>query len=278
MECYEKGILTEDDFGEINPRWGATASLPRFLEVISKREGVGDLLAEGVKAASQQLGKSAEAFAIHVKGMEGPAHDPRSGKSLGLAYGTANRGMCHIHPVEAMAWDSGKMDWGLKKYGLTDPETVDPWGEVGKGKDVCLLQNGLIAPDILGTCKFFMYAGITIDLWAEMLAAITGWKINGSELLKIGERVINLQRLFNIREGFTRLDDLLPKRAISTPRFGKYSDQPECATSNYEEMLGEYYQPRGWDQDTGIPTVETVKRLGIDFPEVMDLLKAHGIG
>lgn len=263
MECYEKGILTEDDFGDIDPNWGRAAALPRFLEVISKREGIGDLLAEGVRAASKRLGKGAEAFAIHVKGMEGPAHDPRSGKSLGLAYGTANRGMCHIHPVEAMAWDSGKMDWGLKKYGLTDPEHVDPWDELDKGKDIRLLQDGLILPDILGTCKFFMYAGMTIDLWAEMLAAITGWQIDGWGLLKIGERVTNLQRLFNIREGFSRQDDLLPKRAISTPAFGKYSDQPECAIDNYKDMLREYYVARGWDPDTGSPTNGKLAELNL---------------
>ena len=263
MECFEKGILNQSDFGEINPNWGTTESLPRFLDLITKREGVGDLLAEGVKAASKQLGEKAEAFAIHVKGMEGPAHDPRSGKSLALAYGTANRGMCHIHPVEAMAWDSGKMDWGLMKYGLTDPESVDPWSETGKGKDLRLLQDGMILPDILGTCKFFMYAGITLDHWAQILSALTGWQIHGADLLKIGERVFNLQKMFNLREGLTSEDDSLPERAISIPKFGKYKDQPNCATLSYQDMLKDYYKHRGWDLITGIPTDEKLLEMGL---------------
>jgi aldehyde:ferredoxin oxidoreductase len=264
MECFEKGILNQADFGDIDPNWGATASLPCFLELIAKRQGIGDLLAEGVKAASKQLGEKARSIAIHVKGMEGPAHDPRCGKSLALAYGTANRGMCHIHPVEAMAWDSGKMDWGLMKYGLTDPELVDPWKEEGKGKDLVLLQNGMILPDILGTCKFFMYAGITLDHWAQILSALTGWQIQGADLLIIGERVFNLQRMFNIREGLTCEDDMLPMRALSIPKFGKYKDQPDCVTHSYPDMLQDYYKHRGWDVLTGIPTREKLVEMGLN--------------
>ena len=111
--------------------------------------------------------------------MEAPAHDPRSGKALAVTYGTANRGMCHIHPLEAMGYDSGKMDFGMIKYGVPDPETVDRWEEKGKGKIVKILQDGLIVPDILNTCKFLVYAGLTLDNYVEMLSAITNWDIDG---------------------------------------------------------------------------------------------------
>ena len=195
--------------------------------------------------------------------MEAPAHDPRSGKALAVTYGTANRGMCHIHPLEGMAYDSGKKDFGMTKYGIPDPLTVDRWEEKGKGKIVKILQDDLIVPDILSTCKFLMYVGLTLDNYAEMLSAITNWDIDGKELLKIGERVINLQRLFNIREGFTQKDDLLPERMRGLPKFGDYKDEKKCVIKDYEGMLNEYYEARGWDKQTGKPLTEKLHDLDI---------------
>jgi aldehyde:ferredoxin oxidoreductase len=263
MECAEKGILGPDDLGGLDLGWGNAAVLPELLRRIAHREGLGDLLADGVRRAAQRLGQGSEAFAVHVKGLEGPAHDGRSGKALALSYGTGNRGMCHIHPVEAMAWDSGKMDWGLQKYGLPDPERVQRWDEAGKGPAVKLLQDGLSLPDILCTCKFFMYAGITVDHWAELLSAVTGRHYDGAALLEVAERVYTLQRLFNLREGFSRADDQLPERAKAVPAFGRYRDQPACALGDFDAMLREYYLARGWDPDTGVPTEATLKRLRI---------------
>jgi len=242
MECYEHGVIKKKDIGDLDLSWGNPAALSEMIRLISMREGLGDILAEGVKTASKILGKGSEKFAIHGKGLEAPAHDPRSGKALAVTYGTANRGMCHIHPLEGMAYDSGKFDFGLVKYGLVDPNTVHRWDEKGKGKSVKILQDGLIVPDILSTCKFFLYAGLTIDNYADMLSALTGWEIDGRELLKVGERVINLQRLFNIREGFNRDDDLIPERVRQRPSFGIYQDEPRCVIKDYEGMLNEYYE------------------------------------
>jgi aldehyde:ferredoxin oxidoreductase len=263
MECFEKGLLPPDQIQGLNLNWGNAEVLPVLVKMIAYREGIGEILADGVRIAASKIGKGADTFAIHVKGLEGPAHDPRSGKALAVAYATANRGMCHIHPLEGMAWDRGKMDWGLMKYGLPDPSTVERWDETGKGVAVNLLQNGLILPDIIGTCKFYMYAGITTDHWAKMITNLTGWDIDGAELLKIGERVINLQRMFNVREGITPQDDLLPSRVMSLPEFGKYSNKKECAIENLEAMLREYYQSRGWDPVTGMPTPEKRAELGL---------------
>jgi aldehyde:ferredoxin oxidoreductase len=228
------------------------------------REGIGDILAEGVKIASEKIGEGSEEFAIQGKGLEAPAHDARSGKALAVAYGTANRGMCHIHPLEGMAYDSGKFDFGMAKYGLPDPNTVHRWDEKGKGKSVKILQDGLIVPDILCICKFFMYGGLNIDDYAEMLSALTGWEIDGWELLKVGERVTNLQRLFNMREGFGRNDDLIPKRVRKIPSFGIYKDEQRCAIKDYEGMLNEYYEARGWDLLTGKPSKDKLRELGLE--------------
>jgi aldehyde:ferredoxin oxidoreductase len=264
MECYENGIISRDDLHGMDLSWGNPDALSELVRKIAEREGIGDILAEGVKIAAEKLGNGAEEHAIHGKGLEAPAHDGRSGKVLAVAYGTANRGMCHIHPLEGMVYDSGKFDWGLMKYGIPDPTTVERWDEKGKGKIVKVLQDGLITPDILNTCKFFMYAGLYVDHLAEMLSAITGWKINGWELLKVGERVFNLQRLFNVREGFSRKDDLLHERVKKQPEFGLYEKEQRCAIKDFEGMLDEYYQARGWDVETGKPLPEKLKELGLE--------------
>lgn len=263
MDCYNEGLLTEQEIDGLDLSWGHTPTLPILLEKIAFRTGLGDILALGVRAAAEKIGKGAEKFAIHVKGLEGAAHDPRSSKTLGLGYGTANRGMCHIHPVDGMSYDKGKMDYGLQKYGIRDPEKVDQWDEKGKGKDTALLQQGQILPDILSTCKFMGYAGITPDHWADMLSATTGWDIDGKELIRVGERVLNLQRMFNMRESLGRKDDMLPERVLSMPESGPFKDEEKCTIKAYDDLLDEYYEACGWDIKTGVPTEAKLKELDL---------------
>ncbi|WP_243545670.1 aldehyde ferredoxin oxidoreductase family protein [Pseudodesulfovibrio tunisiensis] len=263
MECHENGIFTEEELEGMDLTWGNSEVIPVLLEKIVFRQGIGDVLANGVRKAAAIIGKGTEKYAIHVKGLEGPAHDPRSGKILGIAYGTANRGMCHIHPLEAMAYDRGKMDWGMTAHGVSDPEKYDRWDEIGKGTECALLQRGLILPDILCTCKFMSYAGLNPEHWAEMLSATTGWDMDAAELIRVGERVHNLQRMFNMREGLRRKDDMLPERVRSVPEFGAYKDNSDCVIDNYEELLDEYYTACGWDLKTGVPTPEKIEELGL---------------
>jgi aldehyde:ferredoxin oxidoreductase len=264
MECYENGILTKEDVADMDLSWGNPDVLPELVRMISLREGIGDILAEGVKVAAEKIGKGSEEFAIHGKGLEAPAHDPRSGKALAVTYGTASRGLCHIQPLEGMAYDSGKLDWGLTEYGIPDPNSVERWDEKGKGQIVKVLQDGLVLPDILNTCKFFMYAGITLSNLAELLSASTGWDITGRDLLKVGERVLNLQRLFNMREGLSRKDDILPERIKQQPAFGFYEKEEQCAIKDFEGMLDEYYAARRWDIRTGMPSKEKLRELGLE--------------
>ncbi|PKP58549.1 aldehyde:ferredoxin oxidoreductase [Candidatus Atribacteria bacterium HGW-Atribacteria-1] len=121
MECYEKGIIDQKDIGDMDVSWGNPEVLPELVKMIAKKEGIGKLLANGVKESAQKLRRGTDEFAIHGKGLEAPAHDPRSGKALAVCYGTANRGMCHIHPLEGMVYDLGKKDFGMIKYGVPDP-------------------------------------------------------------------------------------------------------------------------------------------------------------
>ena len=265
MECYEHKLISKEEADGLDLSWGNPEVLPILVDKIVQREGLGNLLADGVARAAQKIGPQAEEYAVHGKGLEGPAHDPRSGKLLAVTYGTANRGMCHIHPLEGMAYDSGKITWGMTPYGVPDPNQLDRWDEKGKGAITKTLQDGLIMPDVLGVCKFFMYAGITLEHYAKILSALTGWQLNGADLLRIGERVNNLQRLFNIREGIGRKNDLLHERVKSLPQFGLYHKEEKCAIKDYEGMLKEYYQARGWDSQTGIPKQEKLRELGLNL-------------
>jgi aldehyde:ferredoxin oxidoreductase len=265
MDCYDQGIVGNKDVENLDLSWGNAEILPILVKKIAFRDGLGNSLADGVKRASEKLSRGAEKLAVHGKGLEAPAHDPRSGKALAVTYGTGNRGMCHIHPVEGMTYDSGKVDFGLVKYGIPDPEEVDRWDEEGKGAITKILQDGAIVPDIVGTCKFFMYLGITLDDYADFLSKLTGWELKGEDLILTGERVSNLQRMFNVREGFGRREDNIPERMCQIPKFGIYKDEVNCVIKDYEGMLDEYYQARGWDQKTGIPSDEKLKELEIEL-------------
>ena len=263
MDCYEQGMLSKEEVDGLDLTWGNTDTIVDMVHKIAKREGIGRILGEGVRRASQKIGKGSDLFAIEVKGLEGPAHDGRSGKALAIMYGTGNRGMCHIHPLEGMAFDSAKNDFGLVPYGLPDPQTVERFAEEGKGRIAKTLQDFGILPDILGICKFFSYSGLVLPEFAELVSSLTGWDISEQELLNIGERVYNLQRMINVREGIGRADDQLPTRACQIPEFGKYSSVAECGIRNYEQMLDEYYEARGWSRETGIPTKEKLQQLGL---------------
>ncbi len=263
MECAEKGLLSEETTRGLDLSWGNASVLPRLVRMIALREGVGDILADGVRRAAERIGGGSEAFAVHVKGLEGPCHDPRAGKTLGVSYGTGNRGMCHIHPLETVAYDASKFDFGLRPFGLPDPEGFHRWEERGKGEALRILQDAGTLPEILGTCKFYMYVGITPREYAGMLSPLLGRKISGEELMEAAERTTNLQRLFNCREGFSREDDMLPERVRSLPVSGAYAESPECAVRDYEGMLDDYYDARGWNGTSGAPKEETLVRLGL---------------
>lgn len=264
MECFEHGIITLEDTGGLDLAWGNPEALPALVKMIANRKGIGDILAEGTRRAAGRLGPRAKEFAMHGKGLEVPAHDPRSGKALGITYATGNRGACHIHPLEGMAYDCGKADWGLVPYGVPDPETIDRWDEIGKGKLVKFLQDAMIVPDIVCNCKFMMYCGLTLDHMAAILEGLTGWNISVPEMIRVGERVYNIQRLFNLREGFSPKDDQIPKRIRSIPAFGAYSQEERCAFTKWDEVLAEYYQARDWEPETGMPSDSKLKELGLD--------------
>ena len=254
MDCYENGIITREEADDLDLSWGNTETMIELVKKIANRDGIGHILGEGVRRASQKFGKGSDKLAIHVKGLESPAHDARSSKLLMITFGTQNRGMCHTHAAEGLIYDQVKMDLGLIPYGIPDPHTIDRFAEKGKGEIAKLLQNFEILPDILGICRFYTYFdALDVGDLAKMISSLTGWDIDGGELLAVGERVYNLQRMFNVREGVRKSDDMLPERCLKLPEFGRYASVEECEIKDQVGMLEEYYEARGWDKETGVP-------------------------
>lgn len=264
MECYEKGWLTDADMGDVKPMWGDSEAILVLIEKIAKREGIGNLLADGVKNAAIKIGKGAPELAMQVKGLEVPGKDPRGeAKTMALQFALAPRGACHMHPNSPSIWDSNKLDNGLKPFGLPWPP-ADEFEETGVGKGLAyklMALHGTIC-EIMGTCIFYVWGSegdcLTPKNYAEIFSDLTGWRIDQFELMKIAERVWNLKRCFNVREGVSRKDDTLPKRFMEPVVSGPTKGQ---AVVNLNGMLDEYYEASGWNVKTGVPTKEKLEEM-----------------
>jgi aldehyde:ferredoxin oxidoreductase len=258
IEAYEKGYITKSNTGGLELKWGDAETLLALIDRIARREGIGDLLAEGVKRAAEKIGKGAEEFAVHVKGLEVPAHDPRAFASLALQYATMPRGACHT----AFAYI---IERGLKIPELGLDKSWDRFTVEGKAELVKTMQDYILVFDSLALCKFLVHSGVPPSLIVEGLSAITGWDISLKELLLIGERIFNIKRLFNVRCGIRSEHDALPKR-LQTPLT---DGAAKGKVPNLNHMLKEYYRLRGWDEN-GIPTKEKLAELGL-----LHLIKAE---
>jgi aldehyde:ferredoxin oxidoreductase len=242
MELTEKGLLASD------LRFGQADMLAPMLNTIALRQGVGDALAEGSARLAKACG--APELSMAVKGLEVPAYDPRGMQGQGLLYATSNRGACHMR---------GNMV-GSEVLGL--PKLIDRFLYRGKAGFVILHQNMAAVIDSLVVCKFVNVA-VADEYLARALTATVGIEYSTGDIHRVGERIWNLERLFNIREGFTKADDTLPKRLLEEP----VSDGPTGGwIVHLEPMLDEYYRGRGWDKN-GVPTPATLKRLGLDTLE-----------
>jgi len=252
MEAFEKGILTEVDTNGVRINWGDTEVLLQLIELIAKRKGVGDILAEGSKRASDIIGHNSSAFAIHVKNLELPGHDPRCFNGLGLGYATSNRGACHTNSF-AYIYMGRTSDSSLNIL-----EPFDRLNHEGAGRLVAVVQNFMALCDSLHICKFTGF-GLQAEDLHRWLNWITGWNINFEEFLRSGERIYSLKRLYNVKCGIDRKDDNLPERILNLHREGLHA--PE-RLPDLDTMLDEYYTVRGWDKK-GIPQKEKITDLGL---------------
>jgi aldehyde:ferredoxin oxidoreductase len=239
MEAFEKGIITEKDTAGISLNFGNGEALVAMAEKMVKREGLGDLLAEGVKVASEKLG--APELAIHSKGLPPATYDPRGCKGMALTYATSPKGAHHMISPTMGAEIAG-----------------DRFADVGKAGIVRDIQMQMALVDSLGYCSTMRFV-YTVDKQVDLFNLVTGLNYSKQELLEVGERILNLERLFNMREGFSRKDDTLPKRFLEE---AMKEGPSQGQTINLQSMLDEYYQAMGWSED-GIPKEETIKRLGL---------------
>jgi len=272
MECYEKGLLTKKDTDGLELTWGNHAAELQLIEKIARRDGIGDLLAEGTAHAAKKIGRGAEKFVLAVKGLELPMHEPRGKKGLGLSYAVSNRGACHLQY-------SGHDDsWEMAQNMFPEAGFVKPADRLDTSIDkVRLVKAGeewKAMVDSLTHCACHSFPnGPTPDVVIGIINSITGWNMKPSELVKIGERAINLCRAFNAREGFTRKDDTLPQRLSDPLPDGPYKGEL-ITRRELQSMLDNYYEIRGWNKETGIPTAAKLRELDLSF--VADELKALG--
>ncbi len=252
MEAFERGVLTGAETEGLRLEWGNPHVLLELIDRVARRQGIGDILAEGVKRASEEFGHDSARFAIHVKGLELPAHDPRCFNGLGLGYATSNRGACHTDSF-AYVYEGRATDASLGIY-----EPSERLGSAGKGKFVATLQNYMALCDSLKICKFAAF-GLQASDFHRWLNWVTGWEMDFEEFLKTGERIFNLKRLYNVRSGIRSEDDKLPQRIVTLKREGLHAPEklPEI-----ERMLEQYYAVRGWDTD-GVPEKEKLAELGL---------------
>lgn len=252
MELMQRGIITEKEVG-FRLTWdNASDAVPWMIEMMGNRKGFGDILADGVKVAAKKIGKGAERYAIHTKGMEPPAYDVRGMKGHGLAYMTSTRGACHLRAGFYAPELVGKF-W---KW-----EGIDRFSTVNKGFMVSQTENFMCVYDSVGLCKFSRGFFLIAKL-PEVIEAITGLKFTEEELLKIGERTHNMKGNFNAREGVTRKDWLLPPRILEDPIPDGPSKGSKISVDEMNLMLDDYMKARGWTKD-GVPTPEKLKELDI---------------
>jgi aldehyde:ferredoxin oxidoreductase len=262
MECYEAGILTPSDLGGLKLEWGNIEATGELFDMIAFRRGIGNVLAEGATAAARVIGKESEKYVMEVKGQAVDVMDPRGSKGYALGYAVAARGGEHCR-VKMPIWVAPH--WSkeyLKEMFKFEGRELDSLHEEHMGEMYKWYEDVQTFEHLLETCVFlFAPTPDTPRLMATLYNAVTGLEIIPSEILTIGERVTNLERGFNIREGLTRKDDSLPDRFTKEPM----PDGPlKGQIVNLEPMVSEYYEFRGWDKDTGVPTRKKLEELGLE--------------
>jgi aldehyde:ferredoxin oxidoreductase len=266
MECYEKGLIRREDTEGLDLSWGNPEAMVQLPEKIAKREGIGGLLAEGVKRAAEKIGNGAEEFAVHVKGMEVPMHEGRGKKGHGFVYAVSNRGAHH----QDMESDDLFEEQLCPEIGIS--EALHPrdrlYAGPEKSKLVKIVGDLFNLFDSLPICRWTVFPASrerTLGYLIPIVRAATGWDVSVGELMIVGERVWNIERAFNVREGIARKDDVLPRRMMEEPLpDGPYKGET-FSRDMLDKMLDGYYESRGWDKQTGIPKREKLEELGLEY-------------
>jgi aldehyde:ferredoxin oxidoreductase len=267
MECYEHGLITQEDTGGLDLRFGNGDVLLPLIEMIATRTGFGKLLAEGSKRAAEKIGGDAHLFAMQVKGQELAMHEPRGKYNVGMGYAISEIGADHLVVAHdpALANPDSLSFKSARSLGIEQAQPVrslstekmkhfyilEKWGSFEKVTGLCFFGPGprsFIHPDDVLTA----------------VKAVTGWDVTMDELLQIGERATNMARIFNLREGFSREDDALPERLFQPLENGALEGHA-MPREEFESALTQLYQIKGWETESGKPTKERLEELTLDW-------------
>jgi aldehyde:ferredoxin oxidoreductase len=263
MECFENGIITTEDTDGLDLKFGNGQTLVQLIEKIARRDGFGNLLAEGSKQAAQAIGKGAEDLAMEVKGQEIPMHEPRMKQGLGIGYQVSPTGADHCHNLHDTAYaKEGPGMENARSIGLNGPLPIDQL-DAEKAHMLKVVSNWRQLVNCAEFCQFVPWTQKQIE---SALNAVTGWNTSLLEYMKVGERVMTLLRLFNLREGFDQNDDYLPKRFYQPllgegPLTGMAVDKQAADATRHA-----YYSLMGWNEQ-GEPNQAKLAELGLLWAE-----------
>jgi aldehyde:ferredoxin oxidoreductase len=256
MECFEKGLISNDETGGLDLKFGNFEAAIKLLELMAYKKGFGAFCSQGVKKMAQKLGRGSEEFAMHSKGLEFPAYDPRAGWGSSITYSVTPRGACHRR-----AWPPAR-----EVLGGVDPFTIEGKAEIVRElmNERCILHSLLVC-DMPGSLL-----RLTFNDWAKYLNIVTGSEYIAKDLNDRAEIIETLIRRINIREGFSSKDDWLPGRILeeslpSGPPAGRI-----IGKENFLKMREEYYLCRGWDKN-GVPTQETIAKYEFDGEPIISI-------
>jgi aldehyde:ferredoxin oxidoreductase len=260
MECFERGSLNTGDTGGLQLRFGDADAMLKAIELIARREGFGNELAEGSARLAKKIGNGSEEFAIQVKGVDAGLHEPRLKPGLGLGYMVNPNGADHCLSVQDDKYASQPGLRDMRPIGLLEPL---PLNNIGAQK-VALFKNEQARRVIFNSLVmcYFVGGSFSMEQISDIIAAITGWDTSPVEQLRMSERILTTARMFNIRHGLTIDDDKLPKRFF-TPKTDGALSQTSLDPEKMNQAARYYYILMGWDPETGVPLPEKLEELGI---------------
>jgi aldehyde:ferredoxin oxidoreductase len=258
MECYEEGIIDDETTGGVKLNFGDAEAMLKTVELIGKREGIGDILAEGSRRASRVFGEESRRYLVEVKGQEAPMHEPRLKRGLGLGYAVSPTGADHCHNLHDTVMNARSYD-SLRPLGIYEEVPV-----YSLGPDKVRLFRSQMQMRVLANClSVCQFPPWRFSEYRELVQAVTGWDVSMHELVQVAERTLALAKIFNLREGFTREDDWLPPRFFQPQTSGALSET-SVDPDVLRKAVDTYYEMMGWDE-YGAPTEGTLYRLSIGW-------------
>ena len=265
LECKQRGIVTDQEASGLDLSWGNTETMIELIKMIAKREGVGDLLAKGLKAASEELGKDSHKWAIQSRGLEQSRVETRSAYGYALAFAVSSRGPDHLN-TECLAEFGGSPEARQLIKRITESEEYAYPHTTEKRAEIVRWHEDIYGvSDALGICAFPTTAQFWIDEWdlADLFESFTGIGTDASEIMEAGRRMITLERCFNAMLGYTRKDDILPYRLMNEVQHDAMHKNAVNSEQMLDIMKDEYFALHEWEIETGLPTKATLDKLGL---------------